>query len=638
MPSRSLCALLGAVTGWLGACAAVPDPPMPVAPTPTEAAIAPAEAQPIAWSEAGDCRAKLALLGEAMRAGRLGPEERPPFAALLPGTAGGRDWLAPPTVAITADLPLEIHERTDAAKLTEPCLVLIEPARDQRVGRRVIGRDNVRSLYQSGTRSERNPDYDAARLRVRQAEREAKDDGPDILKVGDPMLDLVGLLIGGVVSGFSQGSHERELDEALSELAATPRSRDRPLYRAYEFERITIRAAKEATIPVALLDRATGRLWRAELRRRERRELAILEGLDPRDRDYDEHSAASMTRQDFERWLREPPQLELSAIVTALREAGAAPVDDATVVAALAAEPAAAAPPGRAEALAPLRASALRPGRWAPGVGGRARPVDPDDRIGDEAPAPFIEEQHWGEDLDDPPRDLDAVMALWRRDDPRQSPRLEPEPLRVAIPSAAGRDGALPNEPKIEAARDLRVASVVHLATDARSGSGVYVRPDLVLTSAQLVDGSSVIDVVTFDGTRVLGLVARADPVRDLALVQVQRPGPPVTFYDGPPLAPGRPVEGLALSGPGGAAPIAGRLQRPGSTPSLADPTSTDVAYVAAPTAPADPLAMPGFLGDAVVGIVAGATLDPQSGLRTVGAREILDFLDGSGGALSASQ
>ena len=206
----------------------------------------------------------------------------------------------------------------------------------------------------------------------------------------------------------------------------------------------------------------------------------------------------------------------------------------------------------------------------------------------------------------------------------------------VAIPSTAGRDDALPNEPKIEAPRDFRVASVVHLAASTRSGSGVYVRPDMVLTSAQLVDGSSVIDVVTSDGARVLGLVARADPGRDLALVQVQRPGPPVTFYDGPPLAPGRPVEGLALAGSGGATLIPGQLQ--GSAPSLAAPTSADVAYVAAPTAPADPLAMPWFLGDAVIGIVAGAALDRQSGLRTVGSREILDFLYGSGGALTASQ
>ena len=72
------------------------------------------------------------------------------------------------------------------------------------------------------------------------------------------MLDLVGTLIGSVVSGFNQGRHERDLEDAMVELARTPRSLDQPVYRAYEFEQMTVRARKEATIPVALFDRASG--------------------------------------------------------------------------------------------------------------------------------------------------------------------------------------------------------------------------------------------------------------------------------------------------------------------------------------------------------------------------------------------
>ncbi|MCE3249454.1 MAG: hypothetical protein K0R41_3279 [Geminicoccaceae bacterium] len=244
----------------LGACAAAPEPP-PEALAAPRAAVPP-QTPPIAWAAAPDCQGKLALLDEAARAGRLGPAERPPFAVVLPGVSGSLDWLAPPSVTVTADLPLEVHEHRDAGRLTAPCLLLIEPARDQRVGHRLVGRGLVRSLYQNGLRSERNPDYDAAQLRVRQAEREAKEDGPDILKVGDPMLDVFGLLIGGVLSGFSQGSSERALDEALSELAATPRSRDRALYRPYEFEQTTVVAGKEATIPVASGARSrSSRVW-----------------------------------------------------------------------------------------------------------------------------------------------------------------------------------------------------------------------------------------------------------------------------------------------------------------------------------------------------------------------------------------
>jgi hypothetical protein len=552
-------------------------------------AAAPPEAPPIDWAKAEDCRARLRLLEEAVASGRLNPDERPPIAVVLPGSPGGRDWLAPPSVAIAADLPLGVHERTDAAELGVPCVLLIEPARDQRVGHRLLGRETVRSAYQNGTRSERNPDYDLAQLRVRQAERELKDDGPDILKVGDPMLDLVGLLVGGVFSGFSQGANERELDEAVTELASIPRSRDRALYRAYEFERITMIAGKEATIPVALLDRANGRVWRAELRQRERRELVILEGLDPRDRDYDKHSAGTLSRNDFERWQREPPQLQLSAIAAALREGDPTPTPDPLAVAAVQPpEPGTiAADPGRSDPV-------------------EAEPIDRTDLV---AAANRPSESVVGLVEDDP----------WSADDARPAAT---GPDLAAVAPGAGPRAAAPGDP--------RAAGVVHLTAGGRSGSGIYVRPDLVLTTAQLVERTSVVDVVTRDGARVLGLVARSDLIRGLALVQVARAGPPVTFYDGPPLEPGRPLEAIALAGGGAATVTPARLRE-------IDP-AFGRAYIDSPAAPVQAQATPWFLGDRVVALVAGGdAVDlPDGSLPAVRATEILDFLYGSGGALAA--
>ncbi|HEX5794983.1 MAG TPA: serine protease [Geminicoccaceae bacterium] len=624
MALRVLFGLVAAVA--VGACAA--PAPAPEAPPAPRAAVPP-QAPPIAWAEAPDCRTKLALLDEAARAGRLGPEERPPFAVVLPGASGSLDWLAPPSVRVTADLPLEVHEHRDAARLTAPCLLVIEPARDQRVGQRVVGRDLVRSLYQNGLRSERNPDYDAAQLRVRQAEREAKEDGPDILKVGDPMLDVFGLLIGGVLSGFSQGSRERELDAALSELAATPRSRDRPLYRPYEFEQTTVIAGKEATVPVALLDRASGRLWRAELRQRERRELLIIDGLDPRDRDYEQHSAASMTRHDFERWQRDPPQLQLTAIAAALLQAGSAPEQDAATVIASASPPDPNAAPYGARfeplELEPLRAAPSRPSGARAGTDRGARPEielsslrDDGEREADDALAELIDEHAAGQDRTGMPRDLDAALTLWPEEDARR-PAARPI-ARASAPAA-----------------DPRSEGVVRLAAGARSGSGVYVRPDLVLTTAQMVDRASVVDVLTVDGARVLGLVARVDPVHDLALVQVARPGRPVVLHDGPPLAPGQPLEALALGADSSPNLFRGRYEGAGSAPGLAGPGFAGVVPVDAPPAPADRIAMPWFAGDVLIGVAGGAPLETSDGpIRVVGSSSILEFLYGSGGALAA--
>ena len=326
-----------------------------------------ASAPKIDWAGAPDCQAKLGLLAEAARSGQWDSNEPAPIAVALPGRADQRDWLAPPSVTVIADLPLELHERVDPALHQVPCVLMVEPPQDQHAAQRLIGRETVRSVYESGVRSEHNPDYDAAQLRVRQAERVSKEETPDIVSVGDPMLDLFGALVGGVIAGFSQGSGERELDNAMTVLAETPRSLNRPVYRPYQFERETVLAGREATVSIALADRANRRLWQAQLHRRERRQFEILEGLDPRDRDFEQHSTASVTRDDFERWQREPPQLQLSAIVAALREAPPAPPTESVIAAierldgrSLAAEPPAIDPAGAPPEPVPSRSQPSR--------------------------------------------------------------------------------------------------------------------------------------------------------------------------------------------------------------------------------------------------------------------------------------
>ncbi len=150
-----------------------------------------------------------------------------PIVVVLPERSDRPDWLEAPSV--TTDLPPDLYQRSPAATPDAPCLLSVERPQNLRVQHRILARDQVRSFYQSGVRTERNADYALAQAHVRDAERRAKEDGPDILHVGDPLLDLVGTLIGGVVSGFSRAGREDELNTAMAELAATPRWRDRPV-------------------------------------------------------------------------------------------------------------------------------------------------------------------------------------------------------------------------------------------------------------------------------------------------------------------------------------------------------------------------------------------------------------------------
>jgi hypothetical protein len=262
----------------------------------------------------------------AAQSGHLDTAQAPPFAVVLVTPTSSLEWVRTPTVPLLADLPLESYEDQAAAAAAAPCLLLVEQPSDLHAAHRVIDFHNVASLYQTGVGTERNPDYDAAQASRKEAQRESKRRGPSILQVGDPMLDLIGMLVGGVIATFDQFGSNRDLDEKLAAVKETPRSQDRPVYRAYEFERSTVRAGKEATIPIALRDVKRDRIWRAQLRQREMRQFSV-EGLDPRDRDYEQHRAGAFSWEEFGHWQGEPPQLPISALVAALVDAGASNID-----------------------------------------------------------------------------------------------------------------------------------------------------------------------------------------------------------------------------------------------------------------------------------------------------------------------
>ncbi|MGI9451741.1 MAG: hypothetical protein ACR2QH_14055 [Geminicoccaceae bacterium] len=71
-------------------------------------------------------------------------------------------------------------------------------------------------------------------------------------------------------------------------------------------------------MPVIMTDRRLQQSWRVSLKRREIREIAVLDGLDRQDRDYAEHRDGSMTGQEFRQWQAEPPELPLEDMIASL--------------------------------------------------------------------------------------------------------------------------------------------------------------------------------------------------------------------------------------------------------------------------------------------------------------------------------
>lgn len=307
----------------LSACQPLGRQPGPVSVEPV-AKVEPvvASSPAVSWSAANDCRGMLPPLKRGLDAGLITGLEGTPFIMIgqdstvgLSGlSSSGRRIVSGPEIS-----PGDVDAR---------CVLRVGQALDHRSDHRVLGRERVRSRYQSGTRSEKNPAYEVAKARLRRAEKAAKPGKSSIMKVGDPLLDLVGLLVGGALTGFGQWDAGDQVEEALETLMATPPSIDHPKYESYHFERTRIRASRAATIPVILTDRRIGRSWEASLKRRELRELFVVTGLDRQDEAFARHSQDSLTEGGLQRWLTESPSLSIVDVAAGLLDRSATiPID-----------------------------------------------------------------------------------------------------------------------------------------------------------------------------------------------------------------------------------------------------------------------------------------------------------------------
>jgi S1-C subfamily serine protease len=81
---------------------------------------------------------------------------------------------------------------------------------------------------------------------------------------------------------------------------------------------------------------------------------------------------------------------------------------------------------------------------------------------------------------------------------------------------------------------DERFDSVVIVRNAKATGTGFYVTPDLLLTAYHVVDGSSLVELTFYDGTKSYGRVVDHDVRLDLALIKAQNPGKPLKIHSGP--------------------------------------------------------------------------------------------------------
>lgn len=180
---------------------------------------------------------------------------------------------------VVRDLPVPITDRLTGEA---PCLLLFDRAATTAAGpRRPVAHELVRSAYRRGTRRTANAEHEELKRAVREVERERQ---PDIIATGDPGVDLIGLVAGGVLSGIDLFRRRGEAEELRGALADTPASLEEPIWEPYSYSVTTFEASRTGPLRAALVDRAQGRSWSIDLSVREARTFRVASGRHVKDR------------------------------------------------------------------------------------------------------------------------------------------------------------------------------------------------------------------------------------------------------------------------------------------------------------------------------------------------------------------
>ena len=129
-------------------------------------------------------------------------------------TRASRCLTADESGAVTMDLPVPLGDGRGV-----PCLLLVERTPTSRTApRQPLAHTIVQSTYRRGNQRIANPKHEELRRTIRALDE--KDD--DIIATGDPTIDLIGIVAGGILNGIGSIWRGRAEAEARAELADDP--------------------------------------------------------------------------------------------------------------------------------------------------------------------------------------------------------------------------------------------------------------------------------------------------------------------------------------------------------------------------------------------------------------------------------
>lgn len=225
--------------------------------------------------------------------------------------------------AIKMDLPFHAAKHdidtafSNATAKNTDILVLIDVAVARTV-RDVHGKESVASQVQVGTRSVQNPAYHIAQNELNAALMRLQ--AANMGKVGadnqycDGMACL-GKAFAQIAANGRLKSATTDHQDSMDNLAGIPMRIDEPIYRNYEFSKITMKTSKIATVNYYVIDRLGKVYFKDSFDVQDKKEFVVAYKLEKRDRFRDMNLEGTQTEKDVSDFEAQPVTVKLSSIL-----------------------------------------------------------------------------------------------------------------------------------------------------------------------------------------------------------------------------------------------------------------------------------------------------------------------------------
>ena len=200
--------------------------------------------------------------------------------------------------------------------------------------RRVFRTARLRSTFPKGTKRRTNPEYKRLESDIKAA-RKKENEGSSSFETGDPLLDLIGFVAGGVIEGASSYFGKSELQELEDKRETIDPFVEEPVMTTYSYDLSELETRRHAQWSLTLSDQTTGQVWHHLLKSSETLSVALSDNRHPKDMTV-QHSPQFrlMNSTDLSLWERSAPPLpmqDLRNIATAWAASAPMPASIATL-------------------------------------------------------------------------------------------------------------------------------------------------------------------------------------------------------------------------------------------------------------------------------------------------------------------